>query len=167
MRRRRQREIIIVVFSLLVGLALGMVVGNFLLTPNYYLVTVDNAGQWLSSRHPDEAQTVAQAVTQVDTIRTASSFARAARDANTDIQTLVSGAYQTLGGTEGNSINVCLGVDNRPDQPDTPTMQMVLTADFLHRNQLPNDSQKIDGPRPSQNYWVLLSCQPPPHSKGR
>lgn len=149
--------------------------------PQYYLINMADAQEWLISTFPDDAPALSAAFANTAVLTTTDDFAQSVRDTQADINLLVDRSFVALTGRlpetpltdvevttlpepllqslSDGDVSTCLGLDENPYNIDGYALLLYMEVPETQDEFLPASWQRLDEPQDDSLFWQRLACQ--------
>jgi hypothetical protein len=186
----KRREMLFLVSGLVLGLVFGMILvgsddslresifgtaGSVKKTNvDYYLVSLEQAQNWLTDEYPQSTEDLKGAFEKLDLIPVSVVPNADFKAAETDISYLLPQAYAVLVGEKDaptiepksdDSTSVCLGLDDDPYAGMTLYFYLTIPSEKAKKLDVTKDWEQLKGPKTNVLYWKLLACYPESNAK--
>ena len=185
-----RREVLSLVVGLVVGLAIGMVLvgtsdtlrnslfgtagsGNKSSDVAYYLVGLDQAGEWLQARFPDSSDKVQASMKTLAKLPDFWGEGEALKAAEEDMAVVLLRMYAAIQNPEAeegdveklkaapeSGLSVCVGIDDDPYTGPTVYLYLTLPKEQAESLEIPKAWERLKQPKTNALYWKLVACYP-------
>jgi len=182
-------------FSLVIGLVLGLVVGMVIVGTSdslreslfgtagggnkssgevyYYLVSLDQAEEWLQTRFPDSGEKMQASFKTLATLPDVWGEKDALKDIEADMGVILPYMYAALQNPDVEEVDVenlkvaaeselaaCVGIDDDPYMGSTVYLYLTIPKEQAEQLDIPKAWERLKQPKDNALYWKLVACYP-------